>query len=517
MNPIAIYLVKVSGALALFYFCYAFMLGRDTYFVRNRFYLLGCMIFSLAVPFIRITVKTVKINAITGIVPVVTNPQLAELPVKDQFWPIILAVALVIYALGVLFFLIRLIRAYSQAIGIIVKSERSKFYELILAITQQAVSPFSLFKWLVIPKNTTNHPDFDNIVQHESIHSRQYHSVDLFMAEIIVVFQWFNPFVWMMKKAVIENHEYIVDKTLLRKGVNAQQYQYSLLSYATVGGGQLAVANHFNANLLKKRIRMMNTQQSPRWHRIKNLLILVSAGLVVLTTVSFETKVIAQTTQKGPVVYIQKQRVTAEQLKKMNPALIKSVTVFKDSAAIAAYGKDASDGVILVEFKDTVLQEVVITSNDKKSNDSITFSEIRVIGRAQKDTLHNFLALNTANPLVILDGEKTTMDKINNNMDNVEKIEVIKGPMAMELYGEEARDGLIIVTSKKHSGVKFRSNGNQTENTPLIVIDGKITNVTVDSIDPKTIQSIIVIKNKDALLKYSEAGKNGVIEITTKK
>lgn len=516
MNPVAIYLVKVSGAFALFYFCYACMLSRDTYFVRNRFYLLGCMIFSLAVPFIKI-VKTVKINTVSDIVPVVTNPDLAGLPVKDPFWPILLEIALAIYALGVLFFLIRLIRAYSQAIGIILKSERSKFYELILAITQQTVSPFSLFKWLVIPKNTTNHPDFDNIVQHESIHSRQYHSVDLFMAEIIVVFQWFNPFVWMMKKAVIENHEYIVDKALLRKGVNARQYQYSLLSYATVGGGQLAVANHFNANLLKKRIRMMNTQQSPRWHRIKNLLILVSAGLVVLTTVSFETKVIAQTTQKGPVVYIQKQRVTPEQLKKMNPAFIKSVTVLKDSAAIAVYGKEASDGVIFVEFKDTILHQQLNASDEKKSKDSIIFREIEIIGTKHVDSLHNFLAMNNANPLVIFDGEKTTMDKINDKMDNVEKIEVIKGPKAMELYGEEARDGLVIVTSKKHGGTKIRSNGNQVENTPLIVIDGKITYVAMDAIDPKTIQSIIVIKNKDALLKYGEAGKNGVIEISTKK
>jgi beta-lactamase regulating signal transducer with metallopeptidase domain len=512
MNPVLIYLVKVSGAFALFYLCYKLFLSKDTYFVRNRFYLLGCMIFSLVVPFIKITVKTVKVNAISEIVPVVTNTQVDGLPVKDHFWPLILGITLFIYTIGVLFFLIRLIRAYSQAIGIILKAERSKFYELILAITQQTESPFSLFKWLVIPKNTTNHPDFENIVQHESIHSRQYHSVDLFMAEIIVVFQWFNPFVWMMKKAVIENHEYFVDKALLRKGVNVRQYQYSLLSFVTASGGQLAVANHFNANLLKKRIRMMNTTQSPRWQRIKNVLILVSAVIVVLTTVSFETKVIAQTSQDSPVVIIHKQKDTPEQLLKMNPVGFKSVAVLKDSLAVALYGEEGRNGAIIVEFKDTVLNNTMFIVHDTLSN-----NKIRIIGSEQHDTLNKVLSINNAKPLVILDGQKSTHDILNSKMANLEKVEVIKGTRAKELYGEEARDGVIIGTSKKSSGIKIVSKGSVTENQPLIVIDGEISKINLDDIDPESIQSINVLKNESALSKYGEAGKNGVVEIFKKK
>jgi hypothetical protein len=342
MNPILLYLLKVTGSFSLFYLCYRYLLSTDTYFIRNRFYLLGSILISMVAPLIKITVRTIEIPAFTTF-PVQGNnlPVVKNIPPENPFWPIIFKFLLILYISGIVFFLIRLLWAYIFTVRIIVHSERKKFSRFILAFTQLTISPFSIFKWLVIPKNKINHPDFDHIVQHESIHSRQYHSVDLFLAEIMIAFQWFNPFVWKLKKAIIENHEYIVDKTLLRNGVDAKKYQYSLLTFAMGQAGQLAVANHFNSNLLKKRICMMNKNQSPQWHRIKNFIILIASTVVVLTTASFETKVIAQTPQNEPIVIINNQKATMSDLQNVNPQTIKKVIVLKDSAAIATYGKEA--------------------------------------------------------------------------------------------------------------------------------------------------------------------------------
>lgn len=53
-------------------------------------------------------------------------------------------------------------------------------------------------------------------------------------------------------------------------------------------------------------------------------------------------------------------------------------------------------------------------------------------------------------------------------------------------------------------------------NEALIVVNGKIFDkVNVAKIPEKNIQSISILKDKEALLKYNELGKNGVIEITT--
>lgn len=55
-------------------------------------------------------------------------------------------------------------------------------------------------------------------------------------------------------------------------------------------------------------------------------------------------------------------------------------------------------------------------------------------------------------------------------------------------------------------------------NEPLYVVDGKIVDKTiVEAIDPKDIDSINILKDKTAVEKYGEQGKNGVVEIKMKK
>jgi bla regulator protein blaR1 len=525
MSPILFYIIKVTGSFSLFYICYHYLLRTDTYFIRNRFYLLGSILISVIAPLLKITVKTIKIQAFPNIQPI-DNFQPAVIPtsVENNFWPFVLKIVLIIYCIGIVIFLLRLLWAYYSTINIIINSERKKFYSLVLAFTRLTISPFSLFKWLVIPKNKINHPDFDHIVQHESIHSRQYHSVDLFMAEIMIAFQWFNPFVWKLKKAIIENHEYFVDKTLLRNGVDPQKYQYSLLTFAMSQGGQLAVANHFNSNLLKKRIHMMNKNQSPQWHRIKNFSILLATSLVILTTVSFETKVIAQTPQNDPMVIINDQISNITHLQNLNPQTIKKVTVLKDSAAIATYGNKAKNGVVIVELKDTIHNKSVVFEDISNSlNDSTKVKVIRITGYGKQDTLGNRVSVRKTKqrPLVILDGKKMAdPESVFNNPSAMAKMEVLKGDKAIELYGDEGKNGVIILTSKQenqNSSVDNFIKINGKNITPLYVLDGKIISAeNFGKINAESILSINVLKNEIALEKYGDKGKDGVIEINTK-
>lgn len=519
MNPIVLYIIKVSGAISLFYICYRYILSTDTYFIRNRFYLVGCILFSIIAPFIKITVKTITIQPFESYSPHLTTnlPIVETAPAANPLFFVGLKILLAIYIAGCAFFLIRLIWAYTSTIRIIINAERKKLYGFILAFTENTHSPFSLLKWLVIPKNRINHPDFENIVQHESIHSRQYHSVDLFLAEIMVAFQWFNPFVWMLKKAIVENHEYIVDKTLLNKGVNAQQYQYSLLSYATDKGGQLTVASHFNSNLLKKRIRMMNKNQSPRWHRIKNFTILIATTIVVLTTVSFETKVIAQSKQEEPILIVNHKKVTSSELQKVDPKNIKTITVLKDSSATNLYGKDGKNGVVIVEINDTSIKtgNWIYADHDP---DSIRFNKIEITGYGKPHVIKD---TRDKKPLVIVDGERVKADDFFGKSWEMEKMEMIKGEAAIALYGEEGKNGVFIYTSKKDNNEQTPNNhliiSSNDKKTPLYVLDGKIISAEeMGKLKPDAISNINVLKGEKAISEYGKKGKNGVIEIITK-
>ena len=69
-------------------------------------------------------------------------------------------------------------------------------------------------------------------------------------------------------------------------------------------------------------------------------------------------------------------------------------------------------------------------------------------------------------------------------------------------------------TPVKKEGVKMEGKGKQ----PLYVIDGVISkNQNKNEIAPENIESIHVLKDQYATKKYGRKGKNGVIEITTKK
>lgn len=484
MNPVVLYFAKVSGAMALFYLCYKLFLSNDTYFNRNRFYFLGGMVIAIAVPFIKITVRTIEVQPVPQFAePLQTQIITQNITENSSIWPDVLAILLVIYLLGVTFFIIRMLLAYTQAIRIIGRSERSKFYELVLALTAQAVAPFSMFKWLVIPKNTTNQSDFENIVQHESIHSRQFHSVDLLLAEIITAFQWFNPFVWMMKRAIIENHEYIVDKTLLTNGVDAREYQYSLLSYVTAGSGQLAVANHFNVNLLKKRISMMNKNKSPQWHALKNGLVLLAVTIVVAFSATFETKVIAQSTGNEPMVIINGKKSDNRTLQAINPEKIKQVNVFRDSLAIAKYGKEAKNGVIEVEA-----DAPAVSSASNMDDVHVTGygTQIHVVGYADSSNR------NYKEPVLVY--RKKADPK-----DSVKGIQVRKAGDLM-------------------AGFEYRHNDTkQPIQGPLFIIDGKVaSSQEMSSINPETILSIEILKDEVSTSKYGPQGANGVVVVILK-
>ncbi len=491
MKAILIADLKIALALALFYAVYRLVLGNDTFFVRNRFYLLVAMLVSFIAPWLRFETK------VYAVVPEISNiPATAVLPPEQapqpSLWPVVLDVALWVYLAGVMLYLVRFVWAYKKVIGLIINSEKKKFQDLILVITRLSVAPFSLFKWLVIPSHQINHPGFENIVQHESIHCRQYHSVDLFLAELMVAFQWFNPFAWWLKKSMVENHEFIVDQAILENGMDSRKYQYLLLNFST-GSYQPAGVNYFNTNLLKKRIRMMNKARSPKWHGLKNSMILISVAVVVAFTATFETKVIAQSPATKPLVVVDGKK-TDKPVESLNPDKIQSVNVIKDKKmAVEKYGNEAANGVIEVTLKDTLAGSSLPKSE----------KEIAVVGYASKNDMKN--------SLVIVNGNKVSYNEIGKYEPNT--LTVLKGEDAVKLYGEEGRNGVIIISTKDRGEIVIRDP--QSLREPMYVVNGRmVSNEDGKKIKPEDISSITVLKGDQAINKYGASASDGVVEIT---
>jgi hypothetical protein len=122
------------------------------------------------------------------------------------------------------------------------------------------------------------------IIRHEFIHVKQKHSVDIFLSELLCVLNWYNPFAWMIRRAIKVNLEFIADDKVLASGVDRKEYQCLLLK--VIGVSPFSITNQFNFSSLKKRIAMMNKKQSAKTQLLKLLLLL---PVIIIILLAFRT------------------------------------------------------------------------------------------------------------------------------------------------------------------------------------------------------------------------------------
>ncbi|WP_116107307.1 M56 family metallopeptidase [Lewinella sp. IMCC34191] len=122
-------------------------------------------------------------------------------------------------------------------------------------------APFSFWDRVFLNPAGYDAQTYDRIIEHERVHVRQRHSIDLVLAELLIVVQWFNPFAWLYRRAVENNLEYLTDAEVLRRGDDPVGYQLSLLRVAVPHHARGLVTN-YNQHFLEKRITMMQSKRS---------------------------------------------------------------------------------------------------------------------------------------------------------------------------------------------------------------------------------------------------------------
>ena len=566
MNPLLLYILRVSAAFAMFYLVYRLFLSTDTFFVRNRFYFLGAILVSLISPLLKFKIMVTAPLPDVSYIPAyayVEHSSVPSNPIPEiNYWPMVARVALILYLAGVVFYMVRFVWAYHKVIKLIITSERKKLRDLILVITRLSVSPFSLLRWLVVPSHHLDHPDFEKIVQHESIHSRQYHSVDLFLAELLVAFQWFNPFVWWIKKSMVENHEFIVDQAILRNGADPQQYQYSLVNFSTVGG-QMAVVNYFNANLLKKRIRMMNKNKSPKWHGIKNVSILFIAIAVIALTASFKKVAVAQMdasfNSQHKTVLTDHNSLSAPPIHSDKITPLHSVAVVSEPPKQISTLDDLrmfmvehlrcpqslNREIIKIQLSFTIDQSGIIsnikapdeTEKTKRVDDIVVMAHTPQISsnNGSPDMMNDVQVVGFANHDP--NSKQSHSDKAKLFQNEVENCLKQLPPCHSGISGLRYTISVLFIYEEKpeaknpkdtsrsfefrnvNSNIVFlRDKGGNPPTGVLYILNGtKINQSEFNSIKADEILSIEVLKDKSAIALYGEEGKNGVIRITSKK
>ena len=142
------------------------------------------------------------------------------------------------------------------------------------------LAPFSFMHYIVMSVGDYEHHR-QPILTHEQAHARLGHSYDVALLLVAEALQWFNPFVWLLGRELRAIHEYEADEAVIKKGIDAKQYQ-QLLVMKAVGNRLQPFANTLNRGSLKQRINMMYQQKSSRWRMLRAAFIVPVAVMAMV-------------------------------------------------------------------------------------------------------------------------------------------------------------------------------------------------------------------------------------------
>lgn len=267
------YLIKVILCSAVFWAVHRFVLANQKIPVFNRFYLLFALVFSGIAPKISIelpAMNDVEPYVVSSSLPSALMPRFepspaaeatfltdsqTPLPIEVLFWGI--------YFIITAFFLVRFIKNIVAIVLKIRQNQIIKTDELNIVLIPQKTMPHSFLNYVFM-----NIADYENrnvereIWCHERVHVVQKHSFDVLFVEILAVFCWFNPMLFLYRKAIVLNHEFLADQGVIRTFQNPISYQYLLLNKISEASG-LQLSSQFNYLITKKRLIMLNKVTTP--------------------------------------------------------------------------------------------------------------------------------------------------------------------------------------------------------------------------------------------------------------
>ena len=219
-------------------------------------------------------------------------------------------------------------------------------------------------------------------VAHEREHLRARDPLLIALGWSVVIAAPWNAALWYMVSRLRLAIEVDCDARVLRRGASARAYGTLLIDVASsaspLGLGALALVN---ASHLHERIVMLRPESTP-FRRLRAAAALPCAmlGLLVACQATVPASrpaarvetvnrpsvapdsapaspaTTAKAEAPAPTIYIDGARSSWDALHALPRTRIKSVEVLKGAAALAVYGNDAENGVILVTTKDDLKQ-----------------------------------------------------------------------------------------------------------------------------------------------------------------
>jgi beta-lactamase regulating signal transducer with metallopeptidase domain len=276
------YLLQVNLYLVLFYGFYRLLLRSETFFNLNRGYLVASAALAFFIPLMQsewvrswFVTEQVSQTISTLYDPQMMYIQASTSEVRAMTMDEMIAFCYIVGILlgiarfgGNLVFLGQMMKQKTQG-------ESSK-------------RAFSFFNVLFVSKELKSR---STIMKHEFVHIRQLHSADVMLFELIAIFNWFNPVVYLYKSSIKHIHEFIADEVASQN--EASKADYAMLLFQEQFGVEAIplTNNFFNQSLLKLRIKMLHKQRSNQTAMMKyGLIAPLFMLIIVVSSATLATK-----------------------------------------------------------------------------------------------------------------------------------------------------------------------------------------------------------------------------------
>ena len=509
------YDLKVAVLLAVFYMFYRLMLARETFHRVNRIILLLTAVASFVLPLCVITIhETVTMQRAAQVAVGSFQVDMMDEEPATPLWQIVLPI---LFIIGMMVTLVHTLSSLFRIIRIIRHSERYPQTDgTTICVTGNAsLAPFSWMHYIVMNRSDYETSDAA-ILAHERGHIRLHHSWDLLLVDTLTALQWFNPAMWMLRSDLRAIHEYEADAAVLSQGINARQYQYLLITKA-VGFGGYSLANGINHSTLKNRINMMLHTKSDRSHLLKLLTLLPIVGIALAVNAE---KVV-------DLRYDEPQKQNTK--KSVKGVAEKKAETFETNTAVGTFEPVQGDVFDVVE-------EMPQYPGGPQALFKFLGENVHYPEEAEKAGIQGRVI---ATFIVEKDGS-ISQPTVVKSVDPLLDAEAIRVISAMPNWKPGKQNGKV-VRVKYTVPLSFNLDGGGEEIDhlcredgtiveidiekgdtaivkPLFIVDGKVMDgKDVYAINPKTIERYYMQNGQEAIDKYGDKARDGVVLITLKK
>ena len=293
------HVLPIAATIAVLWLVYRLLFRNSNRLKFNRFFLLTSMLLALAMPLLGLLsgmevpqMATLKQNMFNGMMlseVIVTpdgQPMLPEVtvttnttPSRFSLWQVIVGIYLIGVGVMTLLFLFKL----GRLVALIIRSPKRKMSSCTAVFTGREQGSFSFFRYAFFPNENVD-PD---IMRHEMSHIAHHHSWDILFAEVMMILQWFNPFIYLYKKELQSLHEYQADRDVVATGVDKKNYMMLILQQCTAVDFS-GMSNNFSLILTKKRIKMITRNEKAKglWWRLLATLPVLAILMIANTKVT---------------------------------------------------------------------------------------------------------------------------------------------------------------------------------------------------------------------------------------